>query len=157
MSERLARIEWDALPHLPHERGEDWYWVMGIIGVSSAVAAFILGNVLFGILIILGMLVTIIYTGLDDQEPITHAISQAGVTVDKVTYPYAKLTSFHIDREHRHGPHLLIQKPEGLDHMLIIPLPEEYVDEIDETLSYYLPEEDLEEPLLNRIMELLGL
>jgi len=157
MSERLALIEWDALPHFPHERGDDWYWVLGIIGVSSAIAAFILGNVLFGILIILGVLVILIYTSLDTHEPITYAIAQAGITVGDTTFPYAKLTSFFIDREHRNGPHLLVLKPEGIDHMLIIPIPEEYIDEIDETLSYYLPEEHLEEPLVNRIMELFGI
>ncbi|OGG61868.1 hypothetical protein A3C87_00520 [Candidatus Kaiserbacteria bacterium RIFCSPHIGHO2_02_FULL_49_34] len=157
MSERLARIEWDALPHFPHERGDDWYWVLGIIGVSSAIAAFILSNVLFGILIILGILVISIYTGLEVHEPIPFSISQAGIQVGDTTYPYAKLTSFFIDREHRHGPHLLISKPDGIDNILIIPIPEDYLDEIDETLSYYLPEEHLEEPLQNRIMELFGL
>ncbi|OGG58927.1 hypothetical protein A3C89_03510 [Candidatus Kaiserbacteria bacterium RIFCSPHIGHO2_02_FULL_50_50] len=157
MDGRFARIEWDALPHFPHERGDDWYWVLGIVGVSSAIAAFVLGNVLFGILIILGILVIVIYTTLDTHEPITYVISQAGVTVNDVTFPYAKLTSFFIDREHRHGPHLLIRKPDGMNELLIIPIPEEHLDDIDETLSYYLPEEHLEEPLSNRILELLGI
>lgn len=156
MNERLHTIQWEAHPHLPRVRGDDWYWVLGIIGVSSAVAAFILGNVLFGIVIILGALVMMIYAQVETHDPIPYAISPAGITVQSTTYPYTKLESFYINRQHHLGPHLLVNRTEGLDHILVIPIPDEYVDDIDAMIAIYLPEQHIEEPLSHRIMELVG-
>lgn len=156
MTERLHTIAWEAHPYFPKERGNDWYWVLGIVGVSGSIAAFILGNVLFGIVIILGMLVIMMYAQAETHEAIPYKISPAGIQINTKTHPYTKLESFWIDREHYLGPHLLVKCLEGIDHILTIPIPEEYVDEIDETLAHYMPEEHIKEPLSHRIFEMLG-
>lgn len=156
MHERLHTIEWDAHPHLPRTRGDDWYWVLGIVAVSSAIAAIILGNVLFGIVIILGMLVMMIYAQTETHEPIPYAITPTGISIGSTTYPYSKIESFWIDREHHIGPHLLVNRTEGIEHILVIPLPDEYVDDIHELLGMYLPEEYTKEPLAHQLLALVG-
>jgi len=46
-------IEWDAHEYEHRERSPDWFWAVGIISVSVAVAAVIFGNIIFGILVII--------------------------------------------------------------------------------------------------------
>jgi hypothetical protein len=40
--------------------------------------------------------------------------------------------------------------------MIVMPIPEEYIDDLDAILSERLPEDALEEPLFNRLLELVG-
>lgn len=156
MATDIHTIEWEAHSHMPRERGSDWYWILGLIGGASGIAALILGNVLFGIVLLLGTLCAALYGFYETHEPITYCIDNGGVHVDGARYPYSKLDAFYIDREHPHGPHALIRRAEGLDNMLIIPIPEEHVDDIDDMLADRIPEEHLQKPLPQRLLEMIG-
>lgn len=157
MAEAIHSIEWNAHPHNIRERGIDWYWVLSLLAVSGAIAAFILGNILFGVLIILSLAIIVLYTIYDSHEPVAYAISPNGIQVGDFIYHYTKLVSFYIDRTHIHGPHILIRRKEGLEHILVIPIPDEYVEEIYELLSLKLKEEHLIEPWPQKIMEIIGI
>jgi len=133
--ERTQAITWEAPEHHHIEKSSDWFWALGIIAVAGAATAIFLGNVLFGIVIVLGAAV---------------------MFIDEL-HPHASLESFYIDAEHEHGPHLLIRSQQKtFDSLLVIPIPEEYMEDIDELLGSRLPEEHLEEPLSHRVLEFFG-
>ncbi len=153
--QRVRTIEWEAPEHHHIEKSGDWYWALGIIAIVAAVIAVLLGNVLFAILILLAS-VLMAFVSMRGPAVIPFSISKRGVRVDDKLYPYPTLASFCIDEEDPRGPQLLIRAAGALVPLIIIPLPEEAVDEIDEILAERLPEEHLEESLAHRLLEFFG-
>ncbi|MFT7507791.1 MAG: hypothetical protein ACI92I_000959 [Acidimicrobiales bacterium] len=155
MSEQVRSIAWEAYEHHHTEKGSDWFWVLGIITLAVTITSILLGNLLFGILIFIAGLVTALHA---KREPkvIPFAITQRGLRIDDKLYPYSTLESFFIDDEHPHGPQLLAQSEKLFMPLLMMPIPEEYADEIEDILASRLPEEHLEEPVATKILEFFG-
>lgn len=155
MAGRTETISWEAEEHLHIEKGNDWYWALGIIACVGAAIAIIFGNILFAIVI---ALCAAVMTIVSMRKPaiIPFALTPRGMRIDDRLYPYATLESFCIDEESPYGPQLLLKSRGLLSPLLIIPLPEEAVEEIDDMLAERLPEEHLEESLAHRLLEFLG-
>ncbi len=151
----IQTITWEAAEHHHKEKKSDWYWALGIITVVGATLAVIFGNILFAIVVALsGILMTI--TSLREPGVLSFGVTTRGVQVDHVLYPYATLESFCIDEHAPHGPQLILKSRKSLQPLIIIPLPEEAVEEIDDILAERLPEEHLEESLAHHLLELFG-
>lgn len=73
-----------------------WYWSVGILSVGSALAAFIVGNLLFGIILLLAG-ATIVLSG--SRRPALHLfkISDRGIHVSDQLFEYTTIESFAID------------------------------------------------------------
>jgi len=155
MEETVRGITWEAFEHHHGEKTSDWFWVLGIITVGVTVAAIVLGNTLLGILIgISGALMGI----LAGRKPkiITYAVTLRGLRVEDRLYPYSTLHSFYIDEEHYVGPQLLVKSEKILMPLIVMPIPEEYIDDIEDIVASRLPEEHLEEPFANKLLEFFG-
>ena len=155
MAARTETISWEAAEHYHSEKGSDWYWALGIIAVVAAVIAIIFSNILFAIVIILGAIVMTIVS-LREPSIIPFAITPRGMRIDDRLYPYATLESFCIDEDAPHGPQLILKSSGMLRPLVIVPLPEEAIEEIDDILAERLPEEHLEESLAHHVLEFLG-
>ncbi len=155
MATRTETISWEAAEHHHVEKGSDWYWALGIIAVVGATLAIIFGNVLFAVVILLAAVVMTIVS-LREPSIIPFAITPRGMRIDDRLYPYATLHSFCIDEEAPRGPQLILKSSAALRPLIIIPLPEEAVEEIDDILAERLPEEHLEESLAHHLLEFLG-
>ncbi|MBX2866532.1 hypothetical protein KTR10_01040 [Candidatus Kaiserbacteria bacterium] len=153
--EVIQSITWEAPEHAHIEKTTDWFWVVGLLTIASAAAAFIFGNILFGLVIIFGA-VALVTHALRDPHTIPFAITARGVRIDGDLYPYATLAGYALDVENRHGPQLLLRNRKTFAPLLILPIPEEYIDEIEDVISLRLPEEELEEPLSHQILEFFG-
>ncbi len=148
-------ISWEAEEHAHREKNVDWYWALGIVAVVGAVISVIFGNVLFAIVIVLGAILMAIVS-LREPSVIPFAITTRGVRVDDHLYPYSTLGSFCIDEDAQQGPQLLLKSRGTFRPLIIIPLPEEAIEEIDDILAERLPEEHLEESLAHHLLEFLG-
>src|SRR3989344_8453929 len=95
------KIEWDAHEYEHKERSSDWFWAVGIVSVSLAVAAIILGNIILGILILISAFALSLFA---NRPPniLRIVVDEKGVTRGRVRYPYSALESFWIDTEHLH-------------------------------------------------------
>lgn len=155
MSEQVRSITWDAYEHHYSEKKSDWFWILGIITIAITVASIVLGNTLFAVLILIAGLVTALHA---TKEPkiIPFAVTQRGLRIDEKLYPYSSLESFYINEEDPDGPQLLAKSEKLFMPMLILPLPEEYVDDIENILASRLPEEHLEEPVIIKLFEFFG-
>lgn len=143
------KFSWEAPEYNFKEKTNDWFWALGIIAISATVAAFLLNNVLFGILILLGAFLLALFAA---REPntIRFEINENGIIIDKLFYPYKNLSSFYAE-----GDILLIKSKKKLMQLLIIPLePED--NKVHDFLINYLEEEELEIPLSQIVMEFLG-
>lgn len=154
-STEIRAITWEAPEHRHIEKSNDWYWALGIVAVAGACAAFILGNVLFGIVIILGTGTMILYA---DKTPriIPFAVTMRGIRIDDALHPYSSLESYYIDEECPEGPQLLAKSKKTFAPILVIPIPEEQVDNIDDLIAVQLPSEEIEEPISERLLEMFG-
>ena len=137
------------------EKNGDWFWILGILTIIFTVTAVALGNTLFALLIfIAGITLGLVA----NREPavITHSVSNRGIRIGSVLHPYSTLECFYIDESHEQGPQLLARSTKLFMPLIVIPIPEEYIDEIETILEPRLAEEHLEEPLAHKLLEIVG-
>jgi len=151
----IQSITWEAPEHQHIEKNSDWFWVVGLLAIAAAAAAFIFGNILFGIVIIVGT-TTIVIHALREPQVIPFAITARGVRIDNEMYPFTTLSGYAIDEENRHGPQLLLRNKKTFAPLLILPIPEDYVDDIEDIIAVRVPEADIEEPFSHQVLEFLG-
>ncbi len=148
-------VTWEAPEHHHVEKNGDWFWILGILTIIATVTAFFLGNTLFALL----LLIAGVTTGLvANREPdiIPFAVNNRGIRVADTLYPYSTLECFYLDEEHERGPQLLARSTKLFMPLIIMPIPAEYIEEIETILEPRLPEEHLEEPLANKLLEIFG-
>ncbi len=155
MEDRIRAVTWDAPEHHFIEKGGDWFWVLGIVAVSGAVASFIFGNFLFAILILVGAAAMALQAA-KPPRILNFMVATRGVRVGDRLYPYSSLQSYCIDEEDPHGPQLLLKSKHIHASLITMPLPDDSMDEIEELLRSRLQEEQLEEPVAHRILEIFG-
>jgi hypothetical protein len=155
MNEQVRGIAWEAYEHHHVEKKSDWYWIVGIAIATFSAVSLLLGNALLGVAILTGGTVMLILAA---REPklITYTVAARGIRIDDKLYPYTTLESFFIDEESIGGPQLLVRSEKLFMPLLILPLPEEYVDDIEDLIAARLPEEHLEEPFANKLLEFFG-
>ncbi len=155
MQPQLSSVEWEAPEHYHEDKRSDWYWALGILTLTAAVASFLLGNPLFGVLIILAGIVMAL---LASREPpiIPFAVTTRGIRVGDVLYPYSTLESYHIETEHSVEPLLIVKSERLFMPLIIIPLPGEYIDEVESIVRLRLRTEHLEEPFATKLLEFFG-
>jgi len=70
--------------------------------------------------------------------------------------PYSTLESYCIDEEDPRGPQLLVKSERFVMPLIILPIPVDHIDDIESILEEKLEEEELEESLFVKILELFG-
>ena len=146
---------WEAPEHHHEEKSGDWYWALGIIAIAAAAVAVIFSDVLFAVVILLAAS-TMIVVAHRKPKMMDFAVMTRGIRVGNELYPYSTLESYYIDEENLSGPQLLVKSQKLFMPLLILPIPEEHVDDIEDLISARLPEEHLEEPLAHKLMEFFG-
>lgn len=155
MEETTRAVTWEAPEHHHIEKGSDWFWALGIVALCGAIAAFFFGNFLFAILILIGG-AAMALAAAKRPSIIPFAVSTRGIRVGDIIYPYSTLEAYFIEEENPNGPQLLLRSKRFYMPLIIMPIPEQYVHEIEDLLLGRLPEEELEEPLANKILEIFG-
>ncbi len=155
MPEQPNGIAWEAYAHPYIPKKSDWFWIVGILIVSLSAASILLGNALLGVMILTGGTVMVILAG---REPkiISYAVTQRGLRIDDKLYPYTNLEAYFIDDENLQGPQLLVRSEKLFVPLLTLPLPEEYIEDIEDIIAARLPESHLEEPFAHKLLEFFG-
>lgn len=155
MPKEIKAVVWDAYAHYHFERSSDWFWILGIITVAVGLASILLGNVLFGIVVFLCGGIVGIHA---NREPglVEYSVTQRGIRIDEKLYPYTTLESYCIDEEHPFGPHLLVKSEKIFMPLLVLPIPDDAIDEVEEVIGQRIPEAHLEEPLGHKLLEFFG-
>lgn len=147
-------IIWTTNAYEQTNKAADWYWAVSIITISLAAAAFILQNVLFGVLIVISGILLMVYS-VKKPETLECELNQTGLRVNEKLYPYPTLKSFWIS--HESAPEkLILQSKKAVMPYIIIPLNNVDPVEVREVLLDVLPEEEHHEPLSEKVMNYLG-
>ncbi len=155
MEPNARAISWEAPEHHHVEKGNDWYFALAIIVVALVIAAILFNNVLLAVLLGLAGGALGVAAG---KRPaiIPFEVSVRGVRVGGELHKYGSLESYHIDEEDPRGPQLLILSQRRLMPLIILPLPADHVDDIEDILKERLPEEELEESIFVKLLEVVG-
>ena len=148
-------ISWDAPERHVAEKNSDWYWAVGIISFTAAALAFMFGQVIFGILIVVSAVALTLYASITPR--VLHVeINDRGIIVDNTLYPFLHLESFWID------PHYFPSKIILKSQKTFMPFMHVHIDEnidpeeVRQILLNYIAETEHEEPLSVKLMERLG-
>ena len=154
-------VSWSAPEYERYEHSADWYWVVGIITTSLAVAFAIVGNFLLSVIILIGV-GTLLAHSKHEPGVVHYEISRKGIRSGKTLYRWDSLDSFWIverDDTSRHpsSAKILLTSTKPLMPHIVIPLPEDmHTDELHKVLSQKIAEEFQVEPLPYRLMRTLG-
>jgi hypothetical protein len=155
MNDETRAITWEAPEHRHIEKTGDWYWAVSIIAIAASVVSIIFENILFGVVILLAASTMILF-GHRSPKMMPFEVSVRGVRCGNDLYLFPSLEAFTIDEENPSGPQLIVRSKHYFMPLIIIPIPDEFIDEIDALMSAKLPEEHLEEPLSHRLLEFFG-
>jgi hypothetical protein len=148
-------IRWGGHEYSYSEKSVDWYWAVGIVALSGAVAAILLGNFLFGILILIGAFTLSLFAA-RKPNTVTFEINRRGILIDKKLFPYNTLDSFWIHEDTHHAT-LLVRSQKAMMPLIMIPLSEPVDAEIVHlSLSRFLEEEEHDMPISHRLVEYFG-
>ena len=148
-------IYWEAPEYIHKEKTREWFISFGIIATALFVAALLLDNVLFAVVIALGFGSVLLYA---KRTPSTHSFeaNRVGLILNKSFYPYSYLHSFWVDRTEEGNHKMLVTSKKLLVPMIIVPLGQQDSDELRNFVANYLPEQELMEPLSHKVLEYFG-
>lgn len=149
-------IQWEGFEHQHVERGSDWFWALGIVTISTALTAIVLGNILFALLIVVAGSTL----GLLAKKPpriATFELTDRGLHINETLYPYSIIHGFWIDEHAEAGTTLLVDTSRLFAPHLVIPIADINPQSIREhLLAYDIAEIELSEPLSHKLLEFIG-
>ncbi len=158
-SDHVARValEWNSHEHSHRDpKRQDWFWALGLISISISISSILLGNVLFGVLIILAAVVIGMSANQETKEN-KYTVTIRGITINDKLYSYKTIESFYIDESHPNRNILILDVQKPLVPHMVINLPESVDrDALQDFLLDYLPESELHESPAHRIAEMFG-
>jgi hypothetical protein len=154
------KLVWSALEYEDKERSRDWFWALGIIIVTAAIASVIFADYFFAALLLLaGFLLGFFAT--KKPEMVTYELNMRGLKIRNSLYLYENIKSFWVQLD-RSGeinikPTLFIQSERIFMPIISIPIDEELAEDIHGIMaSQGIPEVPMKEHPSEKIMEVLG-
>ena len=155
MTDELKKIEWSAPEYDHHRKNADWFWGLGIVTVAVFIASLLLKNFLFGLFALLAGFSLALYSA-RKPEMAEFVIDHRGIKINKTLYDFENLKHFWVHYEPQYKKELILESNKTFMHHITIPLANENPVEIREYLLQYLPEEKIEESLIDILGKLLG-
>ena len=149
----MKEIAWIGEEHRYIERGSDWYWALGIIVISTAFTALLFNNVLFALLIVVGG-ITMGMLAMRPPATVKFKLDERGLLIGDTFYPYEEMRAFWIEEEPI--PLLLIDTPRIMSPDLVIPLTDVDITAVHMAFADRVPEIELHESPIYRIVEFFG-
>ena len=149
------KLEWTALEYEEKERGNDWFWALGVIIVASSITSFIYGNFFFGLFLIVGGILLTIFA-IKKPDLVFYEINEKGLKIRNRLFPYDNIKSFWVKKEGE-KPTLFIKSERLFMPIISMPLEQSHTEEIRNImLSKNVPEEEMKEHVSEKIMDSLG-
>lgn len=147
-------LSWQTPEYLPKDRSSDWFWAVGIISMAIIITAILLNNLLLAVFLSFTTLTIFIYAK-RKPEIISIEITENGVRAGRNMHPFSLLTKFCVN-ENYIIPHLLLKSSSVINPLIVLPITKTDPEKVREVLRNYLIEEEIEEPLSQKLLEYLG-
>jgi hypothetical protein len=147
-------ISWKAPTHIFFPKTNDWYWIVAIIFVTTAIISIMLDNIIFAIFILMSIFF-VFSNAHKEPEIIDIVLNNKGVKVGKEIYFYNELDSFWVENGNLH-PRILFKHKSKLSTFITVLIHEDDSDEIRNFLNQYIHEEHMNENILEKIFIYFG-
>jgi hypothetical protein len=146
-----ASIRWTASEYVDHAKGPAWFAAMGL-GLFAAVGLvyFLLKDIFASALLGVAGITFAIFAGRRPQV-LEYAIGPAGVSIGQRTHPFSDFKSFSLTESGPLPSILLLPLKRFLPPITIFYDPKEE-DKIIDALADYLPHEDREPDVVDKLM-----
>ncbi len=154
------KLAWSALEYEEKERSRDWFWALGIIVVTGAVAAIIFENYFFAALLILaGILLG--FFAMKKPETVEYELNARGLVVRNRLYPYENIKAFWVQADFSAmpilKPILFIHSERAFMPVIAVPIHLDMAREVHAIFSMRnIAEVEMREHPSEKIMEALG-
>ena len=149
------KLEWFALEYEEKERGNDWFWALGVIVVASSMASFIYGNYFFGLFLIIGGILLGVFA-IKKPDLVHYELNEEGLKIRNCLFPYENIKSFWVQKDEM-KPMLFIKSGRLFMPIISMPIEQELAEEIKNyMLLGNVLEEEMKEHPSERIMDSLG-
>jgi hypothetical protein len=154
-------IIWEGYHYQHFEKDADWKWSVTIISVTISIISFMFANITFAILILIATFALLMHA-LQTPRILRFEINTTGVRIDQEKWSFSKMHAFWIEdnRAHHIPSRILFQTDGIIDTLLVLPLPIETdgtdIHDIHEELVKILPEKELNESLVQKMLEYAG-
>jgi len=154
---KLDTINWSAPEYSHKERGNDWFWTVGLISLIGSVIATWLHNYIFAIFILVSG-GSLIMFNIRKPKDSNFIIETKGLTMGKDAYEWKNIKSFNI-KENKEGLYskLLIETKKHFLPIYTIPLPKELANKTKDNLLKVIPRSEINESQSMLFAEKIGL
>jgi hypothetical protein len=149
-----ALISWSAPAHLYTEKRPDWYWAVGIITLALAVTAFIFGDAITGIFVVVAAVALVVHAS-RPPHTVRYEISDRGIAFDDDLYPFLTLDSFWIPHDEE-PPKILLKSRKLFMPLIVVYIDDVEPEEVRQVLLKYIAETEHREPFVKKLLEWLG-
>jgi len=142
------------LTHLspPTSRERIWY-IVGILGISAVLVAYLTHDFLFTIILILAGFILLL-NAYRPHHPHQITVHATGISINDEHHHFADMKSFWIDYQ-PHIKEISIELKKGYSPIMKIPLEDANPLEIRQAMISYVPEREHEQSLLDHIVRLI--
>jgi len=153
---KINTIEWSAPEYSHKERGNDWFWTLGLITIVTCGIAVWLKNYVFAIFLFVSGASLVLFT-LRHPQDINYIIETKGFHFGKDLYFWKNIKSFNIKNNDK-DPYLKLMIETGKRFLPVytIPVPKEMEIEVKETLLKLIPRSEIDESKSMVFAEKLG-
>ena len=156
-----GKIIWSAPEYEDKERSKDWFWALGIIVATSAVAAIIFNDYFFAAILVLGG-VMLGFFSVRKPKDISYELNERGLRISNIAYPYETIKSFWVQSEAssenaKTKPLLFVHTSRIFMPVIVIPIESHLANDIREVMLFkQITEIEMRETASEKIMEALG-
>ena len=147
-------VEWHKEADV-EKKSADWYWILGIVACAGIITSFLFANLLLATIIGLGAIIIMLLVHMGPNDTVCH-LSHKEIRVNDSVYALRDLEAYHIDEK---DGELVLRFRTGqfLLPLVMVHIPEEYVDQIDAHFRAVVPFEHIDEGLSYRVLEIFGI
>src|SRR3989338_3653150 len=120
--ENKSKLQWSALEYEERDRGNDWFWALGIIIIAGSITSFIYGNIFFGILLIIGGILVVVFS-IKKPDLVFYELNEDGLEIRTRLYLYGNIKAFWVQTEE--SPTLFVRSERVFAPILSIPIKNE--------------------------------
>jgi len=155
--EKPVKVAWKSLEHNHFkDKTADWFWGLGIVTVGVAVLSLYFGNIFFAVIIILFAIISSMLVR-KKPELLDFEINRKGIKAGPILYPFSNLESFWVD-DGEFEDKIILRSKKAMSPYVILPFDSTVTDAelIRDYLLDYLDEEEMDEPITQMLLEILG-
>lgn len=149
-------LEWEAPEYLYREKSTDWYIALWFVVIAGAIASVLTKNPIFAVFLFIA---GVTFTALGTRRPeiVSHEVTEKYIRYGRYRVPYSAFDSF-LMFEHKNHTFLRLAFFESTRvKTLIIDTAQIDPHELYDLLSERLEEKDIDLPLIEKIVDILGL